>query len=494
MRLTVLILVPLCLIGGNLQAALEFDFDYRYDTLGFFDDPARREALEAAGRVVNRYVDNLAAIVPQGQNGWASFFDPPNGSGSIILKDLPVAADTMQIFVAGRRLPGRLAQSIDTAPVGNGASDWIDTVAYRGQAGAADDPATDFGPMGGVISFNNDPGEVPWHFDLSTRDLHVNQFDFITVAMHELLHLLGFGISVSFADHVNSAGQFIGAQSVSVGSPSNPKLELDEFDAHWKSGTKSVWNGSLQEALMAPGIFPGRRTFPSKLDRAALLDIGWEQAGAGDANRDRLFNSSDLLSVFQQGKYETGELSGWSDGDWSDNGRFESSDLVAALQAGTFENSPLMARRSQPSTEDLPAVTVSYDSQSGQLHVVTRTAPLTALQMDSAQSLFVGGTALNLDGPFDVDRPDKLFVMKLDGFSELDLGAVLPRGLSLERVRDDLTIQGAWLGGGALAESQVAVVPEPTARRLLALAVLSPAWLRRRCRLRRNYLNPHMVD
>ena len=254
-----------------------------------------------------------------GSNGWASFFSPPDGSPAIILKDLPVQADTMQIFVAGVPLRGRLAQSIDTAPVGNGDPMWKDTVAYRGELGASGDPATDFGPMGGTISFNSDLTEVPWHFGLSTTELNANEFDFVTVAMHELLHLLGIGISVSFADHVNSAGEFIGAEAVAVGSTTNPTLKLDEFEAHWKSGTKSPWNGSLQEALLAPGIFPGRRAFPTKLDRAALRDVGWVDATAGDANRDQLFNTTDLLVVFQQGLYETGELAGWSDGDWNDN-------------------------------------------------------------------------------------------------------------------------------------------------------------------------------
>jgi hypothetical protein len=483
MRLTATCLVLACLLAGTVQAALQFDFDYRYDTFGFFDDPARRDALEAAGRIVNSYVDDLDAILPEGQNGWASFFNPPNGSGSIILKDLPVQANSMQIFVAGRSLPGRLAQSIDTAPVGNGAADWIDTVAYRGQLGAADDPATDFGPMGGVISFNNDPGEVAWHFDLSTQDLHVNQFDFITVAMHELLHLMGIGISVSFADHVNSAGRFIGSEAVSVGSSSNPQLELDEFEAHWKSGTKSIWNGNVQEALLAPGIFPGRRAYPTHLDRAALLDIGWEHAGPGDANRDRNFNSSDLLVVFQKGKYETNELAGWSDGDWTDNARFETDDLVVALQAGTYEQFAEPARDAPRFADDVPAAMVSYDSKTGALRVVTQAAELTALQFDSEQQLFLGDAALNLDGPFDIDRPDKLFVMKLDGFSQLDLGPVLPPGLSLDAVLGDLTIQGAWLGGGALESTQLYVVPEPSGV-LLGLAAISLAWRHRRCCLR----------
>ena len=106
MRLIAFVLAVALLISGSALAAVNFEFDYRYDTRGFFDDPLRREALEAAGRVVNRYVDDLDAIIPEGSNGWASYFSPPNHTNAIILKDLPVQADTMQIFVAGVRSSG----------------------------------------------------------------------------------------------------------------------------------------------------------------------------------------------------------------------------------------------------------------------------------------------------------------------------------------------------------------------------------------------------
>jgi hypothetical protein len=483
MRWIALVLAFGWLVTASAEAALHFDFDYRYDSYGFFDDPARREALEAAGRNVNRYIDDLDAIIPTESNGWASFFTLPDGTATIILKDLPVAVDTMQVFVAGRPLPGRLAQSIDTAPVGNGDPDWVATVAYRGELGAADDLATDFGPMGGTISFNNDPTDVPWHFDLSTDELNANEFDFVTVAMHELFHLMGIGISVSFADHANHLGEFIGAESVSVGSSTNPTLKLDESEAHWQSGTKSTWNGLFQEALMAPGIFPGRRTFPTRLDRAALRDVGWEEAFPGDANRDRLFDTADLLGVFQVGHYETGELAGWSDGDWNDNGVFESGDLIEALATGTYEQLTPMASSARAPNEaeaepEDPQMTVTYERQTGQLHVEVHDSALTALQVLSSDRLFLAD-ALELNGPFDVSRTDKLFVMNLEGFRDLDLGSVLPPDLRIDELLSDLRIEGAWKGGGVLQLSQWRLVPEPAGRLLLTLGLLGAARRRR---------------
>ena len=320
-----------------VQAGLQFQFDYRYDRFGFFDAPARREALEAAGRVVTRYVDDLSALIPEGNNGWDAFVTRPDGGGSLLVSDLPIPQDTMLIFVGGNTMPGILAQSTDLAPVGSGDAAWKTTVNYRGQTGAADRPPTDVGPAGGTISFNNNLTEVPWHFGLSVAGLEPGEFDFITVAAHELIHLLGFGLARSFDTYVNAQGQFIGPEAVAEGSTTNLTLRLDEADAHWRSGTKSLWNGQTQEALLAPGIYAGRRAFPTLLDRAALRDIGWEEASPGDANLDRFFDTRDLVQVLTVGKYETGQLAGWTEGDWDDDGLFDTNDLVVALQTGTYE-------------------------------------------------------------------------------------------------------------------------------------------------------------
>ena len=61
--------------------------------------------------------------------------------------------------------------------------------------------------------------------------------------------------------------------------------------------------------------------------------------GYGDANHDGVFNSRDLIAVFEAGEYEDGiaENSYWTEGDWNSDGDFDSSDLVVALAAGTYE-------------------------------------------------------------------------------------------------------------------------------------------------------------
>ncbi|MCA9152298.1 MAG: hypothetical protein KDA92_23510, partial [Planctomycetales bacterium] len=363
------------------EAGLKFQFDYSYDSYGFFDAPERRESLELAGAFLNRYVDSLDALIPDETNKWLSFFTPPDADSNIFLTGGPIPQDTMLIHVAGRPLAGRLAQATDFGAVGQGDPDWVASVANRGQLGASETPALDFGPMGGSISFNNNLTEVPWHFGVSATGIKSNEFDFVTVAMHELSHLLGFGISRSFDTYVTPQHTFTGPDSKLVGSSSNATLKLDDADAHWLSGTKGVWNGKTQEALLAPGIFPGRRTYMSSLDRAALRDIGWEEAEAGDANLDRLFNTTDILTMFQAGKYETTIPATWADGDFNDDALFESGDLVVALQSGNYEQPvAALAAAAIDEVESIAGVVLEYDRTNGNVEVRITGGELTAFE------------------------------------------------------------------------------------------------------------------
>jgi hypothetical protein len=57
----------------------------------------------------------------------------------------------------------------------------------------------------------------------------------------------------------------------------------------------------------------------------------------GDANFNGIFDSSDLVTVFANGKYETGEEAWWTEGDWDQNGLFNSGDMITAFVAGDYE-------------------------------------------------------------------------------------------------------------------------------------------------------------
>jgi|GEM_PF-750780 len=59
-----------------------------------------------------------------------------------------------------------------------------------------------------------------------------------------------------------------------------------------------------------------------------------------DVNLDGEFDSSDLVEVFEAGKYETDQRALWTEGDWNLDNRFEAGDIVAAFVEGGFEKGP----------------------------------------------------------------------------------------------------------------------------------------------------------
>lgn len=63
----------------------------------------------------------------------------------------------------------------------------------------------------------------------------------------------------------------------------------------------------------------------------------------GDVNGDTIFNSADLVALFQRGEYEDDLMgnSTWADGDWTGDREFTTSDLVLALQLGNYQSNRL---------------------------------------------------------------------------------------------------------------------------------------------------------
>jgi hypothetical protein len=77
-------------------------------------------------------------------------------------------------------------------------------------------------------------------------------------------------------------------------------------------------------------------------------DVSATAIRPGDANLDGEFNSSDLVEVFQRGKYELDIDAGWAEGDWNGDRRFDSGDMVAAFQDGGYEVGALAAVSAVP--------------------------------------------------------------------------------------------------------------------------------------------------
>lgn len=251
-------------------ANIDVQFDYRYDSSGFFTgaNSSRQNLLNAAASVFEtRFKDSLTAIAPSGSNSFdARFFQPDTGSTTQI-PGLSIGADQIVVFVGAYNLGSKLAVggpggfSFPGIPTPG----FVENASGRGEAGALGPVKTDFGPWGGAMSFNSASN---WYLDQDTNtDESFSGFDLYSVVVHELAHVLGFGTAASFKNLI-AGGVFTGS-AVNALTGHNPSMTSD---GHWESGLKYLG----QEVAMDPSIAAGQRKQFTELDFAAMKDMGWE--------------------------------------------------------------------------------------------------------------------------------------------------------------------------------------------------------------------------
>ena len=274
------VLICMAAAGATLltdpATALDIVIDYSYDDIGFFSSSSRRSVLDqAAASFESILSDDLLAINSGAGNHFnARFFDPESTTNGIItLPDYSVASDTLIVFVGARQLGGT------TLGVGgsgfytvSGSPAFADTVETRGEGVTQGGSATDFGPWGGSMAFDVD---TSWYFDDDASTLEAfSGFDFYSVALHELAHVLGYGQADSW-ENLISGSNFVGPASMDAFGSAVPLAG----GAHWANGTVSqLPDGSFQEVAMDPSISSGSRKYLTELDLAGLTDIGWQVA------------------------------------------------------------------------------------------------------------------------------------------------------------------------------------------------------------------------
>ena len=91
-----------------------------------------------------------------------------------------------------------------------------------------------------------------------------------------------------------------------------------------------------------------RRRATSSLNLESLESRQMLACGVGDADCDGYFSTSDLVTVFEAGKYEDGipKNATFAEGDWNFDGDFDSSDLIAAFRIGWYEQAAVSTRGS----------------------------------------------------------------------------------------------------------------------------------------------------
>jgi len=203
-----------CALVSSPALALDIIFEYD-DSNAFFTDE-RRDALERAASFYEDYItNNLNVIVT-----------------------LDTTVDTSTLLAWG-----------GTSDIANFQYDWI-----------------------GGITFNESPN---WYSGTSEN---FSGYDFFSVTLHELGHILGVGIVDTWMTHV-SEGYFYGENAVNV---YGGRVPVTASGDHWLDGTKSTLPGTetWQVTSYDPYFSDGQRLYLTDLDLAGLQDIGWSVASS----------------------------------------------------------------------------------------------------------------------------------------------------------------------------------------------------------------------
>lgn len=240
-------------------------FDYRFDALGFFDAERRALLEHAAGVWEERLLDDFEEI-PVGTP--LAVKDPFAIESETHELEVDEAIDDVLVFVACTKDLNDTLESARTRTATWLTSRW-------GPEFRADLEARwsgpDYEPWTSAIAFSC---AAPFFWDPTPetdQDIPNDEQDFLSVAMHELGHVLGVATCEAYRSFISADGEvFNGPRSVELfGGP----VPL-ERDAHVAS--EVVYEH--QRVLMDATLSTRTRVMPTQLDLALLEDIGYQIA------------------------------------------------------------------------------------------------------------------------------------------------------------------------------------------------------------------------
>jgi hypothetical protein len=237
----------------------KIQLDYRYDRAGFFADPTRKQALEGACRIWGRLISDSFANVPK--DTFIKVRDPEKPTEPAVALNIEYEIDDLVVFVGSADLPsGVTGTSAPTAGLSGITDTQLASSLDQRFNGAV------FQPWTAWITFDT---TTSFHFDPSPElgaAVPAGKIDFVSVALHELGHVLGFGTAEAFKSKIVSK-TFTGAKAQALfGGPLPLTTDLAHVPNASATGTRRM--------LMDQSDSAGVRYLPSPLDLAALEDLG----------------------------------------------------------------------------------------------------------------------------------------------------------------------------------------------------------------------------
>ena len=276
------------------------EFDYRFDTEGFFTEE-KKEVLEAAASLWSSYIRdefpdvslNTVEVPIASISATSDTEFTINSEVQTVTLDEPI--DDILIFAYSIDFPE------DSTTIANGGP-----FASFTQGSELDERynGDDFQPWLGVIYFDTDAN---FYLDSTpfSNDVPEDQKDFFSVALHEIGHILGFGSAPVFTELIEN-GEFTGNNSTSLNN--GDPIPLDEDLGHLEEGFKI----NDETNIFNPSIASGERVLPSELDLAFLADIGYEIGSPTYELTDVLENPSEYMRFIRDfDGIDVGEYEAW---------------------------------------------------------------------------------------------------------------------------------------------------------------------------------------
>lgn len=234
--------------------AFRIVFDYRFDSSGFYT-PDVRVALESAAAIWQNIILDEFDDIAAGHHFEIS--NPETGEDVALELENPI--DDLLIFVGSRDSLDGNTLAMGGYQSGSGASIFTKRTHF-----------SDFEPYIGHIYFDRSEN---WFFDqtLDTDDdIPQDSNDFISVALHEIGHVLGIG-TAPISDQLTDGGSHSGfnVQRLAENYSDYDTIPVEQDGSHFEDGLLD------NTTLMDPSTTVGVRTVPSALDRAWLADIGY---------------------------------------------------------------------------------------------------------------------------------------------------------------------------------------------------------------------------